>query len=90
MSRQIVTQDGNIFRFQCPHCNISIITKCIETKCCIYRCGILKSNGEQIPPHTNKIECDKLFREGKIYGCSRPFRFVYNQINNYVESCGYI
>ena len=31
-------------------------------------------NGEQIPPHLPKNECDRLATDQLIYGCGRPFR----------------
>ena len=45
---------------------------------------------KQINPHTSKNICDKLFHDNKIYGCGKPFRFVYNSTGNYVEICDYI
>lgn len=91
MNRNIVIEDGNLFRFLCPHCNFDIEVLKNQTKCCIFRCGIYKNNYRQIPPHTNKQECDRLVRENLINGCSRPFRFIYgNDGQNYVEPCGYI
>lgn len=88
MSRNLVIKDGKLFRFKCPHCNIDI--EVLETACCIFRCGILKSNLKQIGPHTKKPECDRLFNQGLIYGCGKPFKFFYHNNGNYVESCGYI
>jgi len=45
----------------------------IELNCKIFRCGIYKNNFEQIDPHLNKEECDRLYNNGLIYGCSKPF-----------------
>ena len=56
---------------ECPHCNITI--EIIEVNCAIFRCGIFKSNGTQVPPHSSKEECDALI--DKIWGCSRPFKY---------------
>jgi hypothetical protein len=46
---------------QCPSCLIDI--EIIELNCRIFRCGIMKSTNQQINPHLNKEECDKLFEK---------------------------
>jgi hypothetical protein len=69
---------------QCPNCNQFIIIE--KLNCCIFRCGIFKSNYEQIPPHLGKKECDDLTRERLIYGCGCPFKIV----NGLAEKCDYI
>ena len=33
----------------CPHCDTTI--EIIELNCRIFRCGVLKSTGQQIDPH---------------------------------------
>ena len=85
-----VEEEGNLYRFVCPHCNITIEVEKKKTNCCIFRCGMFKANGKQIPSHTKKPECDRLFSQGLIQGCSRPFRFVRRENGNYVEICDYI
>lgn len=70
----------------CPYCEVVII---IEKKNCgIFRCGIIKKSGKQIPPHSKKERCDKLFNEGLIWGCGKPFKI--NKLNNQIEKCDYI
>ena len=64
----------------CPHCQVQI--EIIEINCSIFRCGIIKSTGEQIPPHASKEEIEKL----EIYGCGQPFRLVEGKL----EKCDYI
>ena len=59
----------------CPHC--SQLIEIVELNCCIFRCGIYQHNGEQIPPHLPKIECDRLVENRSIYGCGKPFLKVY-------------
>lgn len=86
-----VILDNNCFIFKCPHCYEFIQVYKNETNCCIFRHAVYKHNMEQINPHTSKIICDKLFQENKIYGCGKPFRFIYNKNNTYhVEICDYI
>ena len=55
----------------CPHC--SQLIEIVELNCCIFRCGMYQENGEQLPPHLPKIECDRLAENGLIYGCGKPF-----------------
>jgi hypothetical protein len=66
-----------------------------ELNCKIFRCGIYKNNFEQIDPHLNKEECDRLYNNGLIYGCSKPFMVnitIKNDNNVDYESviCDYI
>ncbi len=56
----------------CPSCGTTI--EVIALNCRIFRCGVYKSNGEQVPPHHPKDECERLFAEGLIYGCGAAFR----------------
>jgi len=44
---------------ECPRGGISIEIE--QINCGIFRCGILKSNNEQIPPHLSKEECGGRF-----------------------------
>jgi hypothetical protein len=55
----------------CPHCDMLI--EIVELNCRIFRCGIFKISGVQIPPHALKTECDRWASTGKIYGCGKPF-----------------
>lgn len=73
----------------CPHCYSYV--EILELNCKIFRHGIYKKNGEQINPHTSKIECDKLFENKEIYGCGKPF-YILEKPNNQYEciKCDYI
>ena len=68
----------------CPWCGQSIWIE--EIRCGIFRCGILKDTFQQVEPHLPKPECDRLFEEGKIYGCGRPFQYV----NGELKKCDYL
>ena len=69
----------------CPHCDQLIII--VELNCRIFRCGVLKLNGEQINPHSNKNICDDLTVNNLIYGCGKPFLI---DANNKALICDYI
>lgn len=74
---------------QCPHCQDWIAIS--EIRCQIFRHGSYKANGEQIPPHTPKVECDRLAEGALINGCGKPFRIVKNENNkNIAVICEYI
>ncbi len=68
----------------CPNCNQYIIIE--QLNCCIFRCGVFKYNGIQIPPHLGQIQCNNLIEQRLIYGCASPFRIV----NGVAETCDYI
>ena len=68
----------------CPHCNQFIIMEALN--CGIFRCGIYKQNGEQIPPHLDRERCLELVRDHLIFGCGQPFRIVGDE----AEKCDWI
>jgi hypothetical protein len=62
------------FIVECPHCKLYI--EILAINCGIFRHSIYKDSGVQVPPHTPKEECDRLFNQGLIYGCSKPFKII--------------
>ncbi len=64
------------FIVECPHCLMMI--EITEINCAIFRHGVYKKNNKQINPHMSKADCDKLFNQGKIYGCGKPFKIIQN------------
>ena len=64
----------------CPTCGVLI--EILEVNCAIFRCGIVRATGEQIPPHSSKEEIEKL----EIWGCGNPMRLVDGKL----EICPYI
>ena len=74
----------------CPHCNQQIYIMKKEFNCKIFRHGILKKNLQQINPHLNKEECDRLKKEDLIYGCGKPFKLIESEDKIKVEICDYI
>lgn len=88
MSMNVTFEDG-IYTFKCPHCKNMVMVLKNETACCIFRHGQFKDSNRQIPPHSRKEDCDKWAKEGKIYGCGKPFKFIHGN-PPYVEVCGYI
>ena len=76
----------------CPNCfnYIQILKK--DFNCKIFRHGVYKKDNKQIDPHLNKDECDRLFKEGLIYGCGKPFKLLIDEEDNKygTEICDYI
>jgi hypothetical protein len=73
----------------CPHCNQLI--EILSIACGIFRCGVMKSTGEQLPPHLSRDECIRLATSGAIYGCGGPFRIDINGTGKYIATiCDYI
>ncbi len=56
----------------CPHCNGTVIIE--KMNCAIFRHGIFKASGKQIPPHSSKEDCDAWVKKDEIYGCGKPFK----------------
>jgi hypothetical protein len=72
----------------CPHCYESIIIQ--EINCGIFRHGIIKNTGQQMDPHLNKQECDRLKKENLIFGCGKPFMIIENDGEYLIIDCDYI
>jgi hypothetical protein len=98
MEKQNINLDKN-FAIICPHCNTWVLIE--EINCAIFRHGVDKNTGFQIPPHLDKNTCVKLFEKGVIFGCGKPFKVVPNPSydpesksdDNYkwiAEACDYI
>jgi len=68
----------------CPHCQGPIIIEAIN--CGIFRHGIYRANGQQIPPHTPKVKCEQLIQQNLIWGCGKPFRYD----GKTISKCDYI
>jgi len=76
--------------YQCPHCEDYIETDKEQLNCKIFRHGVFRKNGKQLPPHSKKNVCDQAKAKGLIYGCGKPYRITKNQSQLAVEVCGYI
>jgi len=73
----------------CPHCQTPIAVDALN--CCIFRHGVLKTNGKQIDPHASKELCDFYVEKGMIYGCGKPFQIIQNADGEYAAViCDYI
>lgn len=74
---------------QCPHCGLFIEIE--QINCRIFRHGIFKSTGEQIPPHATKDFCDKILAQNDVYGCAKPFELVQDSSGVWIaRPCEYI
>lgn len=87
-----VELDHDILRFTCPNlnCGRQFEVLLLEVNCKIFRCGIFKSNFQQINPHESKELCDKYALDNIIFGCGRPFQLVQSISVWSVEICEYI
>lgn len=54
-----------MFEVICPHCQGIVIIE--QLNCKIFRHGIFKRSGKQIPPHAPKAECDVWVEKGEIW-----------------------
>jgi hypothetical protein len=76
------------FFIECPHCKQ--LCEIVQLNCCIFRCGVMKQSGQQIPPHLPKINCDDLVNRDLIFGCGKPFQIqIINGLYNVIK-CDYI
>jgi len=72
----------------CPHCQQYV--EITELNCSIFRHGVYKSTGEQLPPHSTKDVCDDAVKRQLIWGCGKPFKIVLTNVDTKVEICDYI
>lgn len=81
--------------FKCPHCQEDescqdgILVYLKEINCAIFRHGVFKDSGNQMPPHAPKDECDKLAKEDKIIGCGKPYEIVKINSEYKIQKCDY-
>ena len=59
---------------RCPWCDICIVIEAVN--CGRFVCGVLRETGHQVNPHAPKQHCEQLVRDGLIWGCGKPFKFV--------------
>ena len=57
--------EGDFYFFNCPHCNQEVIVGIKELNCAIFRHAIYKNNYQQVDPHLQKDECEKLLKENQ-------------------------
>ncbi len=69
---------------ECPHCVGTVVIE--QLNCKIFRHGIFKRTGKQIPPHAPKTDCDRWAEKNEIFGCGKPFKIV----DNTAVVCEYI
>ncbi len=74
----------------CPYCNGPIIIGKNELNCCIFRHAVYKRDMTPIHPHMTKDQCERLLKDGLIWGCARPFRILRNNDQYIAEICDYI
>jgi hypothetical protein len=75
---------------KCPHCKQLVYLPIADFNCKIYRHGVYKDLLKQIDPHMKKEECDRLAKEGKIYGCGKPFKITIINGKHKIDVCDYI
>ncbi|NDE17871.1 hypothetical protein EBZ80_23400 [bacterium] len=62
--------------FNCVHCGAPFVIKEHDFNCRILRHGVMRADGRPINPHAPRAECERLVREGLIWGCGKPMRIV--------------
>ena len=67
---------------RCPHCHIDI--EILAVNCGIFRCGIFKETGEQMPSHLSEEGCE--LAKPFVWGCTKPFMLMQST----PVPCGYI
>jgi len=72
----------NDFYVECPSCGVMV--EILALNCAIFRCGVFRDSGQQLPPHASREMCESAVP--KIWGCGKPFRVV----NNKAELCDFI
>ena len=59
---------------ECPHCGGCVEIARGEINCGVFRHGVRRSSGAQLPPHAGRDECESAVASGDVLGCGRPFR----------------
>ena len=90
MSNKQENKEDKYVILQCPYCENFVLIYKKDFNCKIFRHAYYKSNHQQINPHSSKEICEKLLKEDKIYGCSKPFKLIENNLSYKLEKCDYI
>jgi hypothetical protein len=101
-NKYMISEDQDLYLFQCPHCECFGHIKKNEVNCTIFRHAAYFNTHktpegkeiinitDQINPHTPKEICEQLVAEGKVVGCGKPLQFIFKSEGNYVKICDYI
>lgn len=82
-----VLKEADYYTFLCPHCGHIIQVGEKDIACTIFRHGNLKPNGQAIPPHASRAQCEAYIASGQLsLGCAKPYRFDGTR----VSICDYI
>jgi len=81
-----VTQVEDMYVFECPHCDGTVVVSIHEVNCKIFRHAVNRTTGEQLNPHASQHECETLCAQGVLLGCGKPFQLTYPT----VQPCDYI
>jgi hypothetical protein len=76
--------------FICLHCKDPFVISRRDFNCKILRHGVMKDTMKPMDPHAHRTECERLVREGLIYGCGKPMRIVVSGNEYVLEICEYI
>lgn len=84
--------EPDIYSFECPHCDCLVIVNAADINCQIFRHGVMKSTGQQIPPHSLEAECKILSDQNAVYGCCKPFKLIkrIDGFPSHIEKCDWI
>jgi hypothetical protein len=79
--------DGNLFHYQCPHCELWIQVRREDLNCKIFRHGVFIDSGKPIDPHASKGDVES--QSHNILGCGGP-HMIYNDTGKwYVRACSW-
>ena len=68
-------KETDFFYFNCPHCDLMCQIPRNEIRCTIFRHAVFKENMEFVPPHAPQKVCEEWIKNGKVWGCGKPFKF---------------
>lgn len=82
--------------FTCPYedCEGYIVISPKQVNCGVFRHAVIKTTGRAVNPHASREKCEELLKQGKVYGCARPFKLrrIKKSTETFVaiEKCGWI
>jgi hypothetical protein len=65
----------------CPHCQGGVEVE--QVNCAIFRHGVFRSNGMQIPPHSSQESCETWSWNNELFGCGKPFKIIKDEQNEW-------
>lgn len=85
-----MNNNSEVIIILCPHCELYVTILKKDINCAIFRHAIYKDTFQPIDPHSTLEQCEKLLKDGRVYGCCKPFQIKFFDNIPIATKCNYI